>query len=355
MLDVDKLLDPQYWKVSSRKFYKKNIAFSKKEQIELFKDLSRQLRSGVSILEAFLLFAQNYDGTIGDVSKDVIKSISEGGMIADGINDWAPDEVVTSLRVGETQGVLESTLDNIVDYLNATSAGLGLFIAKSIYPVMIIGMATIMAYFVDENYYKLLEEFLPLERWPESSILMYRTWGFILDNGLLIILAFLAIGTLISNQLSRLTGKSRMTLDEYPIFKGYRVQQGAIFLKTLGLLLINGVSLKDALSEIERSSTPYMTFHIRRMRQKIAAGVVNEGDSLSTGLLTKDTVNRLKTLSSANDFEVAMVELGNQTLDDSVKKLTLSATLLQTILMMIAGLAIASAILGPFLLSQALS
>ena len=127
-----------------------------------------------------------------------------------------------------------------------------------------------------------------------------------------------------------------------------------MFLKNLGLLLQNGTSLNESITEIEKGSTRYMRYHLRRMRQKLASGAGNEGDVLNTGLLQTETINRLRTLADVNDFESAMIRLGEQTLTMTVKRLEAASEIFKYLTIALSGALITSVFVGSFSLAQSL-
>lgn len=348
------LFDAEQWQRYMITKWRQTVSFNTKAQIALLEDLISQLDAGVPALNAFTLFAANYQGDTKQVCQSVIRALNEGGLMVDGFKGWFPEEIIISIRVGEQRGLLVKTLRNVIDYLQANSGGVILFLSKSAYSLMIMVMAFIMAVNVNDGFYSVVKEIKPMEEWPSDAVTIYSFWEFMIQYWWLLLLSLCAVGAFISYQLANSIGDIRTRMDDLPIYKLYRLQQGAVFLKSLGLLLQNGTSLNESITEIEKGSTQYMSYHLRRMRHKLATGDGNEGDVLNTGLLQTETINRLRTLADISDFEVAMVRLGEQTLTMTIKQLEAASEIFKYLTIALSGALIASVFVGSMSLAQSL-
>ena len=353
-MDLGILLDADYWRRYMISKWRQTVSFNTKAQIVLLEDLISQIDAGVPTINAFTLFSANYQGDTKKVCLSVIRALNEGGLMVDGFKGWFPEQIIISIRVGEQRGLLVKTLRNVIDYLQANSGGVTLFLSKSAYSLMIMIMAFVMAVNVNDGFYAVVKEIKPMEEWPSDAATIYAFWQFMIQNWWLLLLSLCAVGALISYQLANSVGNIRSLMDDLPIYKQYRLQQGAVFLKNLGLLLQNGTSLNESLTEIEKGSTPYMKYHLRRMRHKLATGDGNEGDVLNTGLLQTETINRLRTLADVSDFEVAMVRLGEQTLTMTIKQLEAASDIFKYLTIALSGALIASVFAGSMSLAQSL-
>lgn len=348
------LFDAERWQRYMITKWRQTVSFNSQAQIVLLEDLISQIDSGVPTLDAFTLFSGNYKGDTKKVCQSVIRALNEGNLMVDGLKGWFPEEIVLSIRVGEQQGLLVPTLRNVIDYLQANTGGLRLFISKTTYSMLLTVMAFVMAMNVNDGFYSVVKQIKPMEEWPSDAVTIYGFWQFMIQYWWLLLLSLCAVGAFISYQLANSIGDIRTRMDDLPIYKQYRLQQGAVFLKNLGLLLQNGTSLNESINEIEKGSTRYMRYHLRRMRQKLATGDGNEGDVLNTGLLQAETINRLRTLADVNDFELAMVRLGEQTLNMTVERLEAASETFKYLTIALSGALITSVFMGSMSLAQSL-
>ena len=348
------LFDAEQWQRYMITKWRQTVSFNSQAQIILLEDLISQIDSGVPTLDAFTLFSGNYQGDTKKVCQSVIRALNEGGLMVDGFKGWFPTEIIISIRVGEQQGLIVPTLRNVVDYLQANSGGLRLFLSKTPYSLMLMMMAFVMAININDGFYSVVKEIKPMEEWPSEVVTIYLFWQRLIQYWWLLLLSVCAVGAFISYQLANSIGDIRTSMDDLPIYKQYRLQQGAVFLKNLGFLLQNGTSLNESITEIEKGSTRYMRYHLRRMRQKLATGDGNEGDVLDTGLLQTETINRLRTLADVNDFESAMIRLGEQTLTMTVKRLEAASEIFKHLTIALSGALITSVFVGSFSLAQSL-
>ena len=351
-MKIEEMLDAQFWGNQFRTIIKK-MSFRRKHQVELLEDLFATSGSGVPLIECFELFVKNYEGAVRQVSTEAWQSLNRGHKMASGLKGWYPDEVVMPLYIAEEQGILDKTLPRVLGYLQSSAAGLSLFVAKMLYPAFIFIIAYTMASTVDQSFYSIIKDTVPIHEWPEEGQTIYLFWRFVLEHFVLACLLVLLSVIGVRYALVNFTGSFRDRLDHFPIFKQYRMMQASIFLQMFGLLIRN-VSPLDAIELIEKGASPYLKSHLYKMKGIIGVGHKDSVRFLKTGLLDKSLSNRLMTLSRTNDFEDVIVRMGEQTLKDTERKLRKAADFMGYTFLFIAGLAMASVVIGTMTVAQSL-
>ena len=320
--------------------------FPKKAQAEFLDDVAALLESNVKELTVFSTYVENYSGPEKLLAKKVVDSIVKGGAISEGFKGFLSPEIVVTLSVAEEQGVLPEAMCHAAEYLRVSAAGIGLFLKKCIYPFVFVVLGTALAAFMDTKFYPLLKKIMPYETWPASTQLIYSVWSFVLGWLPLILLTIIFIIVSLVLTLRNWKGSTRLEFDNWPLFNQYRLQKSAVLLKTLGLLLKNNVTLLKAVQALQINQPPYIQWHLQRMQRNIVIGIGVESDYLDTGLFSSAQIARLRILNQADNFEVAMQRMGDQTLVIVKNKLEKAAARLSSILFIFGGFVIGSVPMG---------
>jgi type II secretory pathway component PulF len=108
------------------------------------------------------------------------------------------------------------------------------------------------------------------------------------------------------------TGRWRQLLDHFPFFSSYRKLVAARTMEVMGLMLSNGLSLRDVLRLCQESATPYLRWHLLHMEQRLSSGQESVALVLQTGLLQSHELARLRVIAQGDGFAAAMCRLGQR-------------------------------------------
>ena len=81
-------------------------------------------------------------------------------------------------------------------------------------------------------------------------------------------------------------------------------------METLGLLISNGVVLKQALKIMHSNANPYLAWHLLSMEYRLGGGKDNIADVLDTGLISDFDLQRLRAIASGRGFAHALLRQG---------------------------------------------
>jgi type II secretory pathway component PulF len=299
----------------------KHALFSSTQQRVFLEDLLSLLQDGVSLNQAIEIMQEESTGVKVEVAESIGYSIASGQGLSVGMEGWFSDIYLELVRAGEQSGLMQNALAACVQTVNKSAASLRACVSALLYPLLVLLVALIVVVFVKVSVLQQFSTIKPLSSWPDvgrdlytlASWLQYSWW-------LLVFLAILlSIGLVYA--LRGWTGHWRSRLDNLPGFKIYRQFTAARLMQTLGLLLNNGVMLKNALVILQGKTRRYLNWHLLQMEMQLGQGQLNVAEVLNTRLLDASDMRRLRILATGNGFAPALQRLGEQSVEKKMRML----------------------------------
>lgn len=224
-------------------------------EITLFlRMMAALIGSGITITESIaVLHEQATNRKLRYVLGELKMHIEGGVAFSDALAMFPktfPDTTISMIRAGETGGILEDVLSNLVVYMEKREALKKMLIRSFIYPsivlVVAIGVVTFLVVFVIPRFSVLLEG----SKLPWNTQFLLDLADFLTTNAATIIIGIL--GTIALFVILFVVKESRQVIDRYkvylPVF-GLIFRLGVIvqFARTLGSLLTSGITLVEAL------------------------------------------------------------------------------------------------------------
>lgn len=289
--------------------------FNANKQRAFLEDLSRLVADGVPATKAIDTIRKTSGGLSRRVATDVMVGLASGQSIAEGMRGWFHENTIEVIRAGEQGGTLVKTLQETAQSLSDQTRAIGAVLAALIYPTIVVSAALMVSVFIKNSIFETFKHIQPIELWPQDGQILYGLANFIESWFwlLILIIILLVIGFII--MLQRYVGEQRNTIDTWPIMSLYRNYVSARFMKTLGLLLANGISLKNSLMIMQQQVGGYLAWHLYNMQLRLGTGRENIADVLDTGLIDEADIVRLKAIAQAKGFEEALADLGQRSAD----------------------------------------
>lgn len=314
--------------------------FTTKHQQVFLDDLAALINDGISANAAVELMSYMSQGTVAMVVDDILSAIAQGKLIADGLKHWFPIYIVEIIRAGEVGGNLTSAMESAVTALGQKQYTMSAILASLTYPVIVIVMAMLVIVFLNHSIFTDFRNIVPMQRWPFVARALVgfaefiQYWWFVVS--LLIVLLITGNYYLFNHYI----GKFRQQFDRLPLIRNFRYLTAARLLETLGLLVSNGLLVKQALQIIKEQAPPYLNWHIMAMEYRLASGRDNIGEILDTGLITDADIFRLRVIGKGRDFSKSLLRLGERAAVKTNKHLQHNAKITSVVLLCIgAGLA----------------
>lgn len=297
--------------------------FTRSKQQAFLEDLNALVSDGVPANQAVGTLRAITEGVSQKVAQSILDSLSQGKLMADGMIDWFSRSIVEIIRAGELGGALEKTLSSAVNSFREKRSATAAFVNSLLYPLLVFVVACIVLVFLKNSVLMTFAQIKPLTTWPTIGQNLYLLASIAQKAWWALLLLVFAILIGLVKLLSDLTGNVRAQFDRAPIFSLYREIIAARFMETLGLLITNGVVLKNALSVMHRDASAYLSWHLLKMEYRLGAGKENVADVLDTDLIRHEDVLRLRVVAMSKGFDQALVSLGRQARVRNLKKVEL--------------------------------
>jgi type II secretory pathway component PulF len=289
----------------------KNLKWSKKKQIQTLKQISLLMKNKVylnDVATILIKFGNKKEKVIGKKIKDCAR---EGWSLDVALKDDLSQGAYESLSAGILADNPIPGLDNAVSSLELNESMTGSLMWQFAKPTIgvIAGLAATVGY--SKIFVPKILPMLPINRFPWLSGVVNDFGNLCAEYGLSVF--FFTVVFLISVLVSLpiLTGSFRSKIDNFIIYRQYRILVSTSALQSLSNLKKSKITLVDSLTKIRDTSSPYVAQHFDLMINNLGEGEGGEsGDNLGvvmdTGLLLDDQIQVLKMLGSKTDHDTIL-------------------------------------------------
>ena len=301
------------------------LFFTRREQQYFLEDISQLIEDGVPVHEAVSTIGEISGTQTKEVADAISHHLSQGGYFADGLQGWFPGPIIEVIRAGEKGGSLAENMKAAAHALSQRVSAVSSILSATLYPLAVLVLGMMVSVWIRSSVFDNFAMIKPVHLWPENGQILYAVTTFIEHFWWAIVIAIVAIVMLFAHLLKDLTGPIRQSLDSFPIFSLYRDVNAARYMETLGLLLVNGIVLKKALSIMQQDAGSYMGWHNLQMQYRLSEGYENIADVLDTGMIKKSNMLRLRVIAKGKGFEHALVRMGQLAAKQNSRILATSA------------------------------
>lgn len=252
------------------------------------------------------------------ILRDVLHSLKSGKTsLGDALSHWIPPVEATMLVSGERSGQLLAASKELAWNVGEQARIINAALTKIIPLVVLIIAAIGLSVFVTLLVAPQAEKMVRPEIMTKLMIAPGYIWmgKFIQGWGWLLGLAALSAIAGAWYSLSRWRGASRNRFAFMPPWSIYAWTQTSFFLSSLSSMLRSGMTLRDALREIQRHATPWQRWHLRRMLIGLERGLP-EVKAMDTGMFPVYVSDRLQMYASLPSFVEVMARLAR----DSIRR-----------------------------------
>jgi type II secretory pathway component PulF len=329
--------------------------FTRKRQVIFLEDLCSLVDDGVPVSQAIETISEISEGVNKKVAQHIGRCLAEGQLLADGMQGFFNHAIVEVVRAGENGGNLPASLRAALESFSEHANAFSVVINSLVYPSCVIVLALIVVVFIKNAVLVNFAQIKPVYSWPETgrnlyflAVLIERWWWLLL---LMLIGAIFVLRRI----LQRLTGEPRRLLDSFPLLSLYREMVAARFMETLGLLISNGIVLKQALSVMHNEGSPYLSWHLLQMEARLSSGQENIAEVLNTDLIERNDLIRLRVVTRGKNFEAALISLGRQANKRNIKSLNTLGKVLAGMMLIGGAFIAAMVVLGIYSIGSILA
>ncbi len=309
-MDTQGLLKELQWEPLRLRW--QHLQFGRKYQQAFLEDLAALIEDGVPASQSIDVIISVSGGITKKVAESISVSLAKGQSLADGMQYWFSHAIVEMIRVGETNGALPETLRAASTTYTQYASTLNAFLTSVLYPLSVVVLALGITVFIKNSVLQSFLDIKPLDGWPQVGRSLYHIGAIIQAAWWLILLTVVFLILIINNILKNVTGEIRRWIDDIPLLSLYRASVAARFMETLGLLVANGVVVRQALSTMQYDASPYLSWHLLQMEYHLSGGQENMGDVLDTNLISRSDLMRLRVVAKGKGFDQALISLGRQ-------------------------------------------
>lgn len=331
------------------------LQFWPKHQQTLLSDIYSLTQDGVPLAQAIDTIEAIYDGIINKVAIDMSHALAQGQSLASGMEAWYPLTITEIIRSGEEGGSFVQSLESAVKYYEERVFAMRMAIQSLIYPIIVIFVALVMLVVIKNSVLDNFAAIKSIASWPTIGQQIYALASFIQNWWWFIVFVLLACGVGLYYILQNVTGDIRYQLDRVPGLSLYHDLVAARFMETLGLLITNGVALKEAFQIIARHAQPYLAWHLMLMEYHLVGGKENMADVLDTSLITRNDMLRLRVMAKGKGFDQALVSLGRQALKRYAESVSLSVKIIGAVLLVVGALLAGLIVIGIYSVGSAVA
>lgn len=288
----------------------RKLQFSRREKLAFLEDLSTLVDDGVVATQAIEAMSQVSNEITRTVAHDINLVIASGQGLAEGMKPWFPHTVYEIVRAGEESGTLNQSISVAAQSFKRGTNAIKELVHSIFYPITVFITSLVLLIFVKKTVLQSFLQIKPYDQWPmigqhlfHFGYLMQTWWWFCLA-----LIALIIIGLVM--MLRTATGKIRNYIDKIPLLSLYRDVVAAQLMETLGLLLSNGVIMKQAFNILQKDAPPYLAWHLLMMEFRLSGGKDNIADVLDTQLISENNLVRLKLMAQGKGIEQALINLG---------------------------------------------
>lgn len=257
------------------------------------RQLATLIQAAIPLEEALETVAKQSNKTaINSILLSVRSKVLEGFTLADAMGEYPSvfnDLYRSTVAAGESAGFLDTVMNKLADYTEASQASRQKIQMAMIYPLILffiaIGVVSLLMVFVVPDVVKVFStqgQTLPL-----VTRLLISTSDFLVNKGWLLLIFVIAFFFMVRTMLS----KPKLKLSWHKILLSLpligRISRGrntAQFASTLSILTVSGVPLVDSL----KIAGQVLQNHWLRLRVIEATQQVQEGSSLNRALSQGD-------------------------------------------------------------------
>lgn len=334
---------------------------SPKDLIYFTKQLSVLLKSGVPLLQALELLAEQFTGKLRSIIISLKDGVKDGNSLTQGMAAYPKtfsNIYVQLIKAGEATGKLETILERLTQHLEREEEIQKKVSGALVYPAIqlsVIGLVVIviMTFVIPklEPMIKASKQELPIT----TKILLAGS-NLLINYYIFVLVGILLVAIAITYFLSTPTGKAKKDalVLKLPLIK-YFARTNAIvqFCNTLGMLLESGVTLSNALDIVcDIIDNSILVKTLKQARDKIIKQGKITPFLKETGLFPPMAIYLINTGEQSGKLDFMLLTVARNyevELNDLTNKLTENMPTIMTLVMALVVGFVMSAVMGPIM------
>ena len=198
--------------------------------------------------------------------------------------------IIPALKAGESNGLLVETMESMSEQLSASTTGISAAFKKCAQPlVYVIATSLMLVWMIDFVIKDIAQMFVET---PDSIKTIYLAGDFYKGPLLVVLAVAVVIYACMLILATEWTGKLREEYDD-TLFSIFKLKAASSFLVTFSLLRKNQIMPEDCLRYMSMSASPYLKYHLQKMKELSAKGV-DDVKVINTGMIDEHTISYIR-------------------------------------------------------------
>jgi type II secretory pathway component PulF len=298
---------------------------------------SRKVSTMHEIFTAWSTREASRNNSIYLVHRTIATRLAQGYTFSAAIAPFIPPDEALILEAGEAAGKLAEALRSAQLQKKAGGEISSMVAAAMAEPAMSVISIGLTGWVCGSWLWPEMLRVVDPKFWPgwalplvEFEMALAQNWQVV---GFFFLIAFVYWWS-----IPRWTGRVRQVFDKVPPWSIYRDHQAAAFLGVLGGLLQSGMELDQAMGRIEKKSPPWLRWHIRKIRARLAVVGANPLTSLDTGLLSPRILDLIEDAARNRSFDASLTHMGTDALPIIIRRVKIMAATAGTVMTLLTGM-----------------
>ncbi|MDX1668282.1 MAG: type II secretion system F family protein [Limnobacter sp.] len=305
--------------------------------------------------------------------RKMIRKISEGRSfeLSEILGEVMPKSDALILSAVDSSPEKHVTLRSLAGAIRSQKEAKAV-VMKALFPplVLIPGVAG-FCYVLSTQSLPIIVKIAPPEVWTPFNQAVRSFSEGVSNHSVAIVLTTLGIIIGYAQLLPRWKGPLRGRLEKVSKGKGlllfpicpfvlplglYRDFQLSMLLTSMAVILKSGATLSEAIETLRQNSSPWMKWHLTRVKLHLEAAPTDYIAAFSKGLMSPQMLARLATtIRTRPQFDQVLVELGTKRNVEIQKEIGLTAKNLNTMMLVLCALIVIFLYVGQLSISQTMS
>ena len=252
--------------------------------------------------------------------KEALRKVDEGYDNSEIFSDgWVtPNEEM--LITSNSSGQMSDSLELAINLLEETSRIKKSIIGKLIYPAILFIILFLIMFGFSFYFIPILTDFSDPSEWQGSQALLYSLSTFIQNNAITIPMTLFVFVSVVLGTMGVWNGRVREYFDGFPPWSIYREFNAALFLISLSTMLKNGTTFINSLSNMFKTSSPYVRYQIGKMIEIAKKSEKDNSTALNTHLLG-EVGDDIEDLARYGSFDKVLHEEGEKSINYIIEKI----------------------------------
>lgn len=331
--------------------------FTDSVRLRLYRKIAKMLSNGLPLLKIIEELqdrasrqGRNPREPLAMTLDDCRRMVQNGRLLAEALEWWVPKTEQMIIQAGEQSGRLESSLNAVVDVVQASKKIQSVIVGGIMYPMAVFGLILAYIYMFGTRVIPEFARMVDPTRWHGAARSLYLMSEFVQHWMLLVLVVAAALVTAIIMSMPVWRGNVRVFFDKIPPYSIYRLINGTGFLMSFSALQHAGITVEKSLMRLSDMAEPWLRERLDGALIGIKSGL-NCGEALRNsgyGFPSTEIIDDLCVYAEYKGFPEALKMLADEWMEEGVEHLSAQMKVLNSASIIVLAIVIGWLVTGFF-------